>query len=121
MRGQVARQPDFQALARGIVRRLRILSQVHGAGEWPQPEYGPLLDLADEVRLEHHETTWVGTTRRTRQGDMPLEGFVGQAWYASDVDVRPLLPALWLGQWVHVGKGGVWGCGRYEMRVASSE
>jgi hypothetical protein len=121
MRGKVARQPDFQALARGVVRRLRILSQVHGAGEWPPPEYGPLLDLADEVRLEHHETAWVGTTRRTRQGDMPLEGFVGQAWYATDGDVRPLLPVLWMGQWVHVGKGGVWGCGRYEMRVASSE
>ena len=114
-RGEVAEEPGFAALARAVVRRLRILSEVHGAGEWPQAEYGPLLDLADVVRLEHHETTWVGTTRRSRQGDMPLEGFVGQAWYASDADLRLLLPVLWLGQWVHVGKGAVWGCGRYQV------
>lgn len=114
---QVSEQPDFQALARGVVRRLRILSEVHGAGEWPQSEYGPLLDLADEVQLEHHETMWAGTTRHSRRGGrMPLEGFVGQAWYASDADMRPLLPVLWLGQWVHVGKGVVWGFGRYEVK-----
>ena len=116
MRGELARVPDFRALARGIVRRLRILSQVHGAGEWAQSEYGPLLDMADQVRLEHHETTWIGGTRYSQQGGrMPLEGFVGQAWYAADGDLRPLLPVLWLGQWVHVGKGGVWGCGRYQI------
>ena len=51
----------------------------------------------------------------SRQGTMPLDGFVGQAWYVSAQDLRPLLPALWLGQWVHVGKGAVWGNGRYEI------
>ena len=114
-RGEVAEEPGFPALARAVVRWLRILSEVHGAGEWPQAEYGPLLDLADTVQLEHHETTWIGTVRHSQQGDMPLEGFVGQAWYASEADLRPLLPVLWLGQWLHVGKGGVWGCGRYQI------
>jgi len=112
MRGQLAPEPHFPTLARAVVRRLRILSQVHGAGEWPKAEYGPLLDLADEVQLEHHEITWVEDQRYSqRGGHMPLEGFVGQAWYASPTDLRPLLPALWLGQWVHVGKGAVWGMG----------
>ncbi len=114
--GELARRPEFAPLARAVVRRLRILSEVHGAGEWPQAEYGPLLDLADGVRLEHHETTWMSQTRHSqRGGTMPLEGFVGQAWYASEADLRPLLPALWLGQWVGVGKGVVWGGGRYVL------
>ncbi len=118
MRGEVAREPQFAPLARGVVRRLRILSEVHGAGEWPREEYGPLLDLADEVQLEHHETAWVSADRYSQRGGrMPLEGFVGQAWYAADVDLGPLLPALWLGQWLHVGKGAVWGWGRYEVGV----
>ena len=107
MRGQFAREPHFPALARAVVRRLRILSEVHSAGEWSKAEYGPLLDLADEVQLEHHETTWISATRHSKRGGrMPLEGFLGQAWYASPADLRPLLPVLWLGQWVHVGKGG---------------
>jgi hypothetical protein len=119
LRGQISREPAFPVLARAAVRRLRILSQVHGAGEWPHEAYGPLLDLADAVRLEHHETTWVETTRYSRRaGRMPLDGLVGQAWYASEADLRPLLPALWLGQWVHVGKGAVFGMGRYSIRVA---
>lgn len=116
-KGEQVREPQFSPLARAIVRRLRILSQVHGAGEWPQSEYGPLLDLADQVQLEHHETTWISMSRHSERGEMPLEGFVGQAWYASPVDLRPLLPALWLGQWVHVGKAAVWGNGRYEIEM----
>jgi len=116
MHGKVVRQPQFAPLARAVTRRLRILSEVHGAGEWPHAEYGALLDLGDEVQLEYHETTWVGATRRSRRGgQMPIDGLVGQAWYVSPDDLLPLLPILWLGQWVHVGKGAVWGWGRYEV------
>ena len=115
MRGETVRQPYFAAVARALVRRLRILSQAHGAGEWPQVEYGPLLDLADTVRLDHYDTAWVATSRHSQRGEMPLEGLAGQAWYSADADLRPLLPILWLGQWVHVGKAAVWGLGRYEV------
>jgi len=114
-RGQVMTVPAFPAIARAVVRRLRILSQVHGAGEWPHTEWGALLDLADTVRLEHHETTWVSSQRRSKRGTMPMAGFVGEAWYTADTDLRPLLPALWLGQWVHIGKAAVWGNGRYAV------
>ena len=62
-RGQWVEVPAFSAVMRALVRRLRILSQVHGAGEWPQPEFGPLLDLAETVQLEHHETFWTGYER----------------------------------------------------------
>jgi hypothetical protein len=121
MRGETSRRPEFAPLARAVVRRLRILSEVHGAGEWPQPAFGPLLDLAEGVRLEHHETMWMRTARRSEQGGrMPLEGFVGQAWYASVADLRPLLPVLWLGQWVGVGKGAVWGNGRIKLQMAEA-
>jgi hypothetical protein len=114
-RGAWVEIPAFSAVMRAVVRRLRILSQVHGAGEWPQTEFGPLLDLAEEVCLEHRETFWTGYSRHSRRGGRhEIEGFVGQAWYAGD-DLRPLLPALWLGQWLHIGKGYVVGNGRYTI------
>jgi hypothetical protein len=108
-------EPHFGAVMKALVRRLRLLSQVHGAGEWPHAEWGPLLDLAETVRLEHGETLWTGYTRRSKtSGVQEIEGFVGQAWYAGE-DLRPLLPALWLGQWLHIGKGYVLGNGRYVL------
>jgi hypothetical protein len=118
VRGQQVQTPDFVAIARAIVRRLRILSQVYGAGPWPQSDYGPLLDLAEQVQLAHHETTWITSNRRSQHGGtMPMEGLVGQAWYHAPIDLRPLLPILWLGQWVHAGKAAVWGNGRFDVRL----
>jgi hypothetical protein len=113
--------PHFGAVMRAVVRRLRLLSAVHGAGQWPHHAWGPLLDLAETVQLEHDETLWGGYTRSSdRSGEHDVEGFVGQAWYAGEDDLRPLLPALWLSQWLHIGKEYVLGSGRYRVeRVAS--
>lgn len=114
-RSQWVETPRFGAVMRALVRRLRILSVVHGAGEWPQTEYGALLDLAEAVHLEHDETYWCGYARHSgRSGIHDVDGFAGQAWYTGP-DMRPLLPALWLGQWLHIGKEYVLGNGRYEI------
>jgi len=114
-RGQWVETPHFGPVMKALVRRLRLLSQVHGAGEWPHSQWGSLLDLAETVRLEHDETFWTGYTRRSKHsGSQEIEGFVGQAWYAGE-NLRPLLPALWLGQWLHIGKGYVLGNGRYTI------
>jgi hypothetical protein len=116
-RGAWVKEPHFSPVMRAVVRRLRILSQVHGGGEWPQSEFGPLLDLAEEVRLEHVESFWAEWERYSRRsGEHTLDGFVGQGWYAGD-DLRPLLPVLWLGQWLHIGKAYVLGNGRYEISL----
>ncbi len=114
-RGRWVERPAFVPVMKAVVRRLRLLSQVHGAGEWPHAEWGPLLDLAERVHLEHAETFWTGYHRRSKSsGRQEVEGFVGRAWYAGE-DLRPLLPALWLGQWLHIGKRYVLGNGRYEI------
>lgn len=116
-RGQWVERPELSAIMRALVRRLRILSLVHGAGEWPNEAYGPLLDLAEIVRLEHDETRMSGFTRYSqRSGEQEVEGLVGQAWYAG-ADLRPLLPVLWLGQWLQIGKSYVVGGGRYELQI----
>jgi hypothetical protein len=117
-RKRAVETPHFRPVARALVRRLRLLSQVHGAGEWPQSAYGPLLDLAETVRLEHDECFWTGYARHSRRtGAQQIDGFVGQAWYTSHADLRPLLAILWLGQWLHVGKAYVLGNGRYTIET----
>lgn len=119
--GQWVERPEFGTIMRALVRRLRILSLVHGGGEWPHEAYGPLLDLAETVRLEHDETRWAGFARYSqRSGEQEVEGFIGQAWYGGD-DLRPLLPALWLGQWLQIGKSYVVGGGRYELTLLGED
>ena len=115
--GQWVERPELGAVMRAVVRRLRILSLVHGDGEWPHESYGPLLDLAETARLDHDETRWSGFSRYSqRSGEQDVEGFIGQGWYSGE-DLRPLLPALWMGQWLHVGKSYVVGSGRYELAL----
>ncbi|MEA3397649.1 MAG: CRISPR system precrRNA processing endoribonuclease RAMP protein Cas6 [Chloroflexota bacterium] len=116
-RGAWVEEPRFAALFKALVRRLRILSEVHGGGEWPHADYGPLLDIAEGLALTHHETHWTGYERRSRRsGRYNVEGFVGEAWYAG-ADLPRLLPVLWLGQWLHLGKGYVSGNGRYAVQL----
>ncbi len=115
--GQWVDRLELNAIMRALVRRLRILSLVHGAGEWPHELYGPLLDLAETVRLEHDETRLAGFARYSqRSGEQEVEGLVGQAWYGG-ADLRHLLPILWLGQWLQIGKAYVVGGGRYELKI----
>lgn len=109
----------FSAVMRAIVRRLRLLSVIYGAGEWAHSEWGPLLDLAETVRIEHAQLAWAGYLHNSYRGAHAVEGFLGQAWYASLHDLRPLLPALWLGQWLHIGKLYGEGFGRYVVEQVS--
>jgi len=119
-RGRWVDIPAFGAVVKAIVRRLRLLSVAHGGGEWTQAAYGPLLDLAETVYLDYHETQWTHYIRESKQsGTYEVEGFLGPAWYNSREDLRPLLPILWLGQWLHTGKGYALGNGRYHLQTVS--
>lgn len=107
--------PSLSVVMRAVVRRLRLLSWVYGGEEWPQAAYGPLLDLAETAATGYHEMQWLGYLRESKQsGEHPVEGFIGPIWYEGE-DWRPLLPALWLGQWLHIGKFYVVGNGRYRV------
>ena len=69
------------------------------------------------VTLGSRRTRWSGFTRYSqRSGQQDIEGFSGQAWYSGE-DLRPILPALWLGQWLHVGKSYVVSSGRCELAL----
>ena len=121
-RGHWVDIPRFSPMAKAVVRRLRLLSVAHGGGEWPHDAYGPLLDLAETVHLDYHETQWTHYVRESKQsGRYEVEGLLGPAWYSSREDLRPLLPVLWLGQWLHVGKGYVLGNGRYQLQMVNGE
>lgn len=50
-----------------------IVCHPNDIGQWPQAEYGPLLDLANAGRLGHYERTWLTCHPHSQCEDMPLE------------------------------------------------
>jgi hypothetical protein len=110
------RHPLFVAVVSRLLDRLEALAVLH-AGLTPDWDGKALKQAAREVELGRDETTWVPLSRyshRQRQ-PQPLDGFVGRATYQGDL--APFLPLLRVGEYVHVGRGCVYGLGR--MRVES--
>lgn len=113
-RGGLCREPRFDLLAGGLLRRLENLVRFHcgGHGEWV---YGSLLEDAAGVELVRNETRWHDWERYSNRQDrrMKLGGLVGPAAYRGRL--KPFLPLLALGTWVNVGKGTTFGLGRYRV------
>lgn len=98
-----------------LIRRLSLLSYFHG---W-RPLEGDFASLTEHARslpLREAGLHWQEAARRSgRQGRrVPAGGLVGEL--VTDIpNDDPLWPFLWLGQWVHAGKGTVMGLGKYRI------
>jgi len=111
-------QPDFHVLVRALLRRVSALAYFHGGRRW-EADFGGLIAAATEVRTAASDVRWEEATRfssRQRQ-DQSLGGLVGTVAYAGDLG--PFRPLLVVGQLVHVGKGAVFGNGRYVVGDAA--
>jgi CRISPR/Cas system endoribonuclease Cas6 (RAMP superfamily) len=63
-----------------------------------------MLAMADQMR-------WSGAQRR----ELDMTGIIGS--FVLDLSgAEALFPYLWLGQWVHAGKGAVMGMGAIRLR-----
>jgi hypothetical protein len=114
-----AEAPPFAALVQGLLIRIPMLSAVH-CGEIWREDFKSLVARAREVKKVADETTWVSFRRyssfRGRTGS--LEGIVGRVEYAGPIE--EFLPLLCMGQLSHVGKGAVFGLGRYRIEGAGT-
>jgi hypothetical protein len=75
---------------------------------------------AGEVKKVADETTWVSFRRCSsfKGKAASLEGVAGSVEYAGPVE--EFLPLLCIGQLTHVGKGAVFGLGRYHVEGADT-
>lgn len=84
-----------------------------------------LINLAKQVRIARDETRWNEWKRYAayQQREVPMSGVVGRIQYAlpplptmsgdGGDGLAPFLPYLWLGQYTHVGRGCVFGLGKF--------
>jgi len=115
--GDLCTDPQFYILARNLLRRLGNLVSFHCGQEADLP-VGPLLDVAETVRLTERRTLWYDWERYSKRQDkrMKLGGLVGELTYEGDL--TEFLPLLVLGSWVNLGKGTSFGLGRYGLEPA---
>lgn len=106
--------PAFHILVRTLLRRLSSLSYFFGSNRW-EIDYAGWIERAKAVEIAEADVRWQEwgrySTRQKRH--MNLGGLRGVVAYQGKV--APFLPLLRLGQLIHVGKGAVFGNGRYEI------
>jgi hypothetical protein len=101
------------ALLMAATRRASLLAEFHGAGA-PGWNFTQLRQIAATI-ADHKQLEWKDWTRRSarQQQTMQLGGVVG-AWTLRG-NLTPFMPALHIGQWLHVGKETVFGLGHYRL------
>jgi len=105
---------EFHVLVRALLRRLSSLAYFHCGERW-ETDYPGWVERARDVETVEARLSWVEWERYSgRQGRrIPMGSVAGSVTYAGDL--APFRPLLALGQWVHVGKGAVFGNGWYTV------
>jgi hypothetical protein len=104
-------------LVTALVRRAALLFEFHadrpGLGAQATELARHAETLADERALAWHD--WSRYSSRQKQ-TMTLGGVLG-TWTLRG-ELAPVLPWLWLGQWLHAGKNATMGMGAYTLVAA---
>lgn len=118
-REQLVKIPYFRPLLHRLIERIKSLSEHFGGGAAPY-NIAELRDLADDVGLLEHHTSWLDlmgySTRLGRQ--QVIGGLVGRATYRA-IDWRPFRPWLVWGTILHAGKNAVKGDGWFGIEAGN--
>ena len=110
-----ARELTALDIAHALYRRLRTLAAAHG-GDPDAFDHRRLPTDPDALRLQINWLRWHDWTRYSSRQDalMQLGGLIGEVILDGQA-LADLWPALWFGQWTHVGQGTAFGLGRYQI------
>ena len=100
---------------RSLIRRFSLLSFFHCRNRLPSEVFA-IEKEADDVRIRENRLAWKRLERYSSRQDshVSLGGFTGMISYEGDIG--RFLPFIEIGQLIGVGKGTVFGLGRYEIK-----
>lgn len=106
---------SFEVLVRSLVRRISMLSYFHCGSRLEVPDWTTFTEKAATVVCKEDTLRWYDWERYSnrQQARIKMGGLVGEICYQGDL--TPFWPYLALGEHIHVGKGGSFGLGRYEL------
>jgi hypothetical protein len=105
---------------RNLYARIGLLADLYG-GESSPFDWGSVREQAEALHVLDPRLRWYEWTRfSSRQNTlMQMGGLLGDFGLAGSA-LSTFWSALWLGQWVHVGKGTSFGLGGYRLESAQS-
>jgi len=109
----------FSDLFSALLRRISMLTYFHTEAQH-ETGFAELVKQAHQIECAVVDLSWKDWTRYSsrQKTTMQMGGLVG-AVAAPLEGASPLWPYLWLGQWVHAGKGTSMGLGQYRIETAS--
>jgi hypothetical protein len=119
--GRFVKPQDFtpRDLFRNLYNRLKRLALLNGG----QPEtfdWATAAPLMDGLQLQAAKLRWHDWTRYSNRQETPMQlgGLMGELTLSGPA-LPTVWPALWYGQWAHVGKATAFGLGNYRLGSAS--
>lgn len=112
--GKISARPAFTDFTAALLRRLSQLIAVHEQSQIHFDERA-ILEAAQAVELAEHAleaAPWSRFSSRQQQR-IWMGGVIGELVYRGELS--PFLPLLWAGQFIHLGKGTVFGNGQYAI------
>ncbi|MGI6092916.1 MAG: CRISPR system precrRNA processing endoribonuclease RAMP protein Cas6 [Veillonellaceae bacterium] len=105
----------FHVLIRNLLRRISTLYYFYQDGPKLDIDYKMLIDKAEEIKIISSELRLVDWERYSQRQNthVNMGGLVGSVVYEGNVE--PFMPLIKLGEVIHVGKGCVFGLGKYEV------
>jgi len=112
--------PEFATFLERVIARINLLSGAYHGGPIIEHEAKQaLLEQARHVTIRSHDLVWDDWARYSgRQKEwMQFGGLLGSVTY--DGELKPFMPMLALGEWLHVGGKTSFGLGRCKMTCVS--
>jgi len=106
----------WEIFFRGLLRRASLLAEVHGGTKW-ELDYKNLIDTAcNTVKLKSRKLEWQDWERYSNRQErrMKFWGFVGSVVFEGNL--KPYLPLIKLGEYLHLGSKTSFGMGKYQKR-----
>ena len=107
----------FEHLIRNLLRRIRFLSYFH-CGEDLDIDAPSLLAASASVKHDPH-LRWLRKDRYSYRAakSIPMGGFIGPIRFEGDL--KPFLPFIYLGEYLHIGHHTAFGFGQYRITSPS--
>ncbi len=111
---------EFHHLIRTLLRRVSSLSYFH-CGELFELDFKAFIEMAESIKCTDRDLRWYDWQRYSARQDtrMKMGGVMGKAVFEGDLE--EFMPLITLGEYVHVGKGTVFGLGKYRVTINSEE
>ena len=114
--GKLCIDVDFVIILRNLLRRLSRLAEVHCDETW-ELEWKELIEMAnDRVSTVSSGLKWHDWKRYSQRQEtkMSMGGFLGEI--TLEGELLEFMPFIKLGELLHMGKGTVYGLGKYAIK-----